>query len=161
MKHFTVIILVFLFSFVLNAQNENQSKTYNVKKQKEDVIIFENFNMTFYYTTSSSVEIPDSLKRLLPSIVKYLKKGPNSIIQITGHSDNSGTMDENHQLSLKRAENVAKYLKSKGIKAIRILANGLGSLEPIASNNTEDGKIKNSRVVIRIIPSAKEFMKNK
>jgi outer membrane protein OmpA-like peptidoglycan-associated protein len=161
MKYFTVIIVVFFLSLLLNAQNDNQSKTYTVKKQKEEVIIYENYNMVFNYSTSSSVEIPDSLKNLLPSIVKYLKKNPNSIIQIMGHSDDSGTMEENQERSMKRAENVANYLKSKGIKEIRILTMGKGALEPIASNDTEAGRQKNSRVEIRIIPGVKEFKKNK
>jgi len=154
-----LIAFCFFSTLILLAQVEKQTKVYTVKKQKEEIIIYENYDMVFSYKSSASVEIPDSLKTLLPAIVKYLKKNPKSIIRIIGHSDDMGTFEENQQRSTERAERVASFLKSKGINELRIMANGKGSTEPFASNKTEAGRLKNRRVELRIIPSVKEFEK--
>lgn len=78
-------------------------------------------------------------------------------IKIIGHTDNSGELDYNISLSEQRARNVAYYLFDKGIKANRIDYKGLAHLKPVASNDTEEGRLKNRRVQIQIIPENIEY----
>jgi outer membrane protein OmpA-like peptidoglycan-associated protein len=87
----------------------------------------------------------------LNRIVKILKENENLNIQITGHTDNIGKPQENMELSKQRAKAVANYLKQNGIAPERLIVTGKGALQPIASNNTEEGRQKNRRVDFEII----------
>jgi outer membrane protein OmpA-like peptidoglycan-associated protein len=69
---------------------------------------------------------------------------------ITGHTDNLGSMAHNQQLSANRANTIAEYLQKKGIDAKRIQKKGAGSTQPIATNQTLEGREKNRRVEIEI-----------
>ena len=107
----------------------------------------------FSFETSSSAELSTELKRYLDNVALYLKNNPGATLGITGHSDNQGTFEQNDQRAKERAENVKKYLISKGISPNRLLATGKGSIEPIASNKTEAGRKLNRRVEIKIVPA--------
>ena len=74
------------------------------------------------------------------------------MIKISGHTDNSGSANYNAQLSLQRAESLANELR-KRILSDKIMyeLKGLGESQPIASNNTQAGKLENRRVVLEII----------
>jgi len=67
---------------------------------------------------------------------------------VTGHTDTSGAADYNQQLSLRRAEAVARYLENKGVSAGRLQVRGMGESEPVADNSTAEGRAMNRRVVI-------------
>jgi OOP family OmpA-OmpF porin len=70
---------------------------------------------------------------------------------ITGHTDNQGTAEHNRLLSLARAKAVMEYLTSKGIAEERLLPAGMGQTQPIAANDTEEGRQLNRRVEILLI----------
>ena len=73
------------------------------------------------------------------------------VIEITGHTDNVGTPEANTKLSKERAESVRDYLlKTYGLPSNLLIAQGLGATQPIASNDTQDGREKNRRVVFRV-----------
>ena len=73
------------------------------------------------------------------------------VIEITGHTDNVGTPEANTQLSKERAESVRDYLlKTYGLPTNLLMAKGMGATQPIASNDTQDGREKNRRVVFRV-----------
>jgi OmpA-OmpF porin, OOP family len=72
-------------------------------------------------------------------------------ILISGHTDNVGAPDKNLKLSRERAEAVKAYLVYKGVDANRISCQGVGPREPIASNNTPEGRLKNRRVEFKIL----------
>lgn len=80
-----------------------------------------------------------------------LKDNPNIIIEISGHTDNSGNEALNLELSNKRAINVKLYLQTKGISPNRLQAKGYGQTMPIDDNNTEEGKARNRRTEFKII----------
>ncbi|WP_300664794.1 OmpA family protein, partial [Fluviicola sp.] len=75
---------------------------------------------------------------------------PSLKIEISGHTDNTGSASLNEVLSQQRAEAVVSYLAQKGIAASRMTAKGYGSSKPIASNNSEDGKQQNRRTEFEI-----------
>ena len=86
----------------------------------------------------------------LDRIVKLMKDVPTLKIEISGHTDNTGSATVNQTLSQQRAEAVVNYLTSKGIQANRLTAKGYGSSKPVASNNTDDGKQQNRRTEFEI-----------
>jgi outer membrane protein OmpA-like peptidoglycan-associated protein len=86
----------------------------------------------------------------LNKLVAYLKLNPTYKINIVGHTDNIGKEDDNKNLSDARAKAVADYLIIRGINKANISYLGFGSLKPIITNSTEEGRQKNRRVEITI-----------
>ncbi len=86
----------------------------------------------------------------LDKLVAYLKRNPNYKINIVGHTDRIGKEDDNKNLSEARAKAVADNLIKGGIKNANINYVGFGSLKPIATNYTDEGRKKNRRVEIII-----------
>jgi outer membrane protein OmpA-like peptidoglycan-associated protein len=79
------------------------------------------------------------------------------IVLIVGHTDASGDANYNQALSLKRAESVADYLISTGVEEDKIRVIGRGSEEPVASNETREGRIQNRRVDILVIAEVRDL----
>ncbi|WP_109799091.1 MULTISPECIES: OmpA family protein [Novosphingobium] len=90
----------------------------------------------------------DVLDRIAQSLVQY----PNSLIDVYGHTDSTGSDAYNQALSERRARAVADYLISRGVGYSRIRSQGFGETQPIASNATEEGRSANRRVEIKIVP---------
>jgi outer membrane protein OmpA-like peptidoglycan-associated protein/tetratricopeptide (TPR) repeat protein len=87
----------------------------------------------------------------LEKIQRFLKENPAVRVEISGHTDNSGTAAHNASLSQKRAQSVYDYLVSHGVEASRLFAKGYGADQPIADNSTEDGRQKNRRIEFKVI----------
>ena len=93
-------------------------------------------------------------KESVPIILKlsnFLLNHMEFSINIIGHTDNSGNPDDNLKLSLQRAESIKNVLISEGISSSRFICIGKGDSQPIASNETTDGKQKNRRVELSVI----------
>ena len=86
----------------------------------------------------------------LERLVKLMKDVPNLKIEISGHTDNTGSATVNETLSQQRAEAVVMYLTNKGISASRMKAKGYGASRPVATNNTDDGRQQNRRTEFEI-----------
>ncbi len=86
----------------------------------------------------------------LDRLVKLMKDVPNLKIEISGHTDNTGSATVNETLSQQRAEAVVSYLTAKGIPAARMRAKGYGASKPVATNNTDDGRQQNRRTEFEI-----------
>ncbi|RNC67731.1 MAG: outer membrane beta-barrel domain-containing protein [Desulfuromonadales bacterium] len=92
-------------------------------------------------------EFDDELKKLSD----FMKEHPDATAVLEGYTDNVGSDNYNQKLSEQRAEAVKKYLVDKfGISAKRLSAKGFGEKNPVASNDTEEGRYKNRRVVANI-----------
>ena len=87
----------------------------------------------------------------LDELVRYMERKPGLRVEIAGHTDNTGNKEHNQKLSQRRAERVKTYLVNHGIDAGRIEAKGYGQTQPIATNNTEEGKQKNRRTEVRFL----------
>lgn len=83
-------------------------------------------------------------------LVVLMKDVPSLEIEISGHTDNTGSASLNNKLSQSRAQAVVDYLKSKGIASNRMTAMGYGSSKPIATNGTSDGRQQNRRTEFEI-----------
>ncbi len=84
----------------------------------------------------------------LDNVENILKKNPELIIRIEGHTDDIGSMEYNLNLSSKRAQSIKDYLVGNGIDEWRITTIGLGYTQPIASNDTPEGRALNRRAEI-------------
>jgi flagellar motor protein MotB len=111
--------------------------------------------------------INDNTKKLIQQSTQYiLSLPPNYRVIVKGHTDNSPIKTtsekiylykDNKNLSLYRAKTIAGIFEKEGISSKRISAIGYGETHPIASNKTAEGRAKNRRVVIRLIPEEKEI----
>lgn len=98
---------------------------------------------------SASAEIlPESFPRL-DSVVEYMTYKKSARIEVSGHTDNVGSAKKNKALSEERAQACRDYLVQKGIDGSRIEAVGRGDEQPIASNDTEEGRRENRRIEAR------------
>lgn len=104
-------------------------------------------NITF---ATSSSDISSSFYSTLNSLVTVFKEFDKSGINITGHTDSTGSLALNQNLSNQRAQSVAAYLVSNGVASNRISAYGAGPNQPIATNATEEGRAQNRRVEITL-----------
>jgi outer membrane protein OmpA-like peptidoglycan-associated protein len=91
----------------------------------------------------------------LEGVGVVLKEYNKTVIEIAGHTDSSGSDSYNQQLSQRRAQAVATYLASQGVKNERLMTVGAGESYPIASNDTEQGRAANRRVELTIVPVTK------
>ena len=72
-------------------------------------------------------------------------------VEISGHTDNTGTPEHNQSLSEQRAQRVVDYLVNRGIDTNRLKAAGYGELQPRADNELEEGKALNRRTELKIL----------
>lgn len=107
-------------------------------------------NITF---KTDSADINSSFYPVLNSVARVLNKYNNSTVLVSGHTDSTGSAEYNLNLSRERAASVAAYLQGQGVKESRFEVMGLGSSNPIASNDTPNGRSLNRRVEIKIIPN--------
>lgn len=105
------------------------------------------------FATDSAAVRPD-LQNDLFSVAGNLRQYPNSTIQVVGHTDSDGDAAYNQQLSERRAISVANVLINAGVPANRLQTFGRGESQPIASNLSAEGKARNRRVEIVILPNA-------
>lgn len=106
-------------------------------------------NITF---ASSSSDVSSSFYPTLNSLVKVFKEFDQNGIDIVGHTDSTGSLELNMRLSQERATSVASYLTGQGVSGARISNRGVGPSQPIASNDTAEGRSQNRRVEINLRP---------
>lgn len=90
--------------------------------------------------------LTDKAKANLDKLVKVFKENPDTDIDIYGYTDITGKEEYNLKLSGQRANSVKTYLTQQGISAKRMKTQGMGIADPIASNDTKEGQMKNRRV---------------
>jgi len=101
------------------------------------------------FETNSADLLPESLP-VLDNARATLKRYPELKVEVAGHTDSRGSDAYNLQLSGRRAEAVLKYLQDGGVTNT-MSSRGYGERQPIASNNTEEGRLQNRRVVLRAL----------
>lgn len=85
----------------------------------------------------------------LDQIIETLNESPETKFEIVGHADSTGEADYNQGLSERRAQAVANYFMQNGVDSSRFTTYGRGEMDPVASNETREGRAKNRRVDIQ------------
>ncbi len=96
-------------------------------------------------------DLKGAAKTNLDGLATSLNNNPQTNILIVGHTDNTGSVQLNQDLSVRRAESVKSYIMGDRVDATRLSTSGKGESEPIADNTTADGRAKNRRVEIVIV----------
>ena len=100
---------------------------------------------------SGSAILTPTGQKILDEMALALNKVGNKSVRIIGHTDSQGSATTNLGLSLQRANAVREYLVNKGVNRSLLSTNGLGSTQPIAENNTEEGRRRNRRIEFEVI----------
>ncbi|WP_409771896.1 OmpA family protein [Thermaurantimonas sp.] len=110
------------------------------------VIVLQNL---FFDTDSYKIQPKSEAE--LAKILQFLKQNPNVRVEIAGHTDSRGSAAYNRALSQNRAKSVIEYLVKNGINPVRLIAKGYGDTQPVASNDTDEGRQLNRRTELKII----------
>ena len=103
-----------------------------------------------------STEISPSFQAALNKVAQSMVQYPDSLVDVYGHTDSTGSDQYNLDLSKRRADAVARYLISRGVSSARIQTQGMGESYPVADNNTAEGRSQNRRVEVKITPVTTE-----
>jgi outer membrane protein OmpA-like peptidoglycan-associated protein len=90
---------------------------------------------------------------LLTKVQDAIKKFPGCQVAIEGHTDSQGSDETNQRLSESRADAVASYIKANFGANVPVASQGYGESRPVASNDTFEGRAKNRRIDVVIVPS--------
>jgi len=102
--------------------------------------------------SSGSANLYPGGRDKLRQFAGVLSRYPRQSVQIIGHTDSRGTEESNNELSQRRAQAVADELIANGVDRSRISTRGMGESQPIATNDTPEGRAQNRRVEIIVTP---------
>jgi len=112
------------------------------------------FNQVILFDAGSA-DLTADAQTNLKALADNMKNNPDVTLAVTGYTDSLGTAEYNMDLSVKRAEGVKTFLVGAGINAARMATQGKGAAEQIGDNTTQEGRIKNRRVVIAVVNAKK------
>jgi len=136
----------------LDKQARELEQVAETRRTEEGLLM--NLRSELLFETDSAVLTEDAIARV-SRIGDILVKYPEDRIRIEGHTDSRGTVAYNEELSLRRAQAVARVLSSRGVKPQQLLVLGQGEQQPVASNDTPAGRSVNRRVQLHItVPQA-------
>ena len=120
-----------------------------IARNGDEITLIMPGNITFETGKSG---LQPSVEKVLNSVGLVLKEFDETAIEITGHTDSTGSLSFNQTLSEQRADSVKYALLSRGISSGRIHSSGKGPRLPVASNDTAKGKQANRRVELKLLP---------
>ena len=120
-----------------------------VVRSGDDLLLNMPSGITF---ETNSYAIQPQFRQTLDNVASTLAQYNQTYIDVYGHTDSTGGDAVNIPLSQNRAKSVADYLSMRGVSSARIGTQGFGSSQPLASNETVEGRQKNRRVEIKIVP---------
>lgn len=133
---------------------KNQIPNAEVVHNPGEEGILVNFKSKVLFATDQYA-LTDASKITISDLAGILNKYPETNITIQGHTDSRGSDAYNQKLSENRAQSVSDFLKSKGLSVERITSVGFGETQPVATNDTPEGRAENRRVTFVIIPNEK------
>lgn len=132
---------------VSNSLTASQTALGSIDPNNVDVnALVKALNLQIINFASGSSDIPADNKAILDQAATLLNKVNSVKLNVGGHTDSTGNAAANKALSQRRAQAVVDYLKSKGVDASKLVAEGHGSDQPVAENTTEEGRFKNRRI---------------
>lgn len=129
------------------SSDEQVIKDYYLKKVEVGTkVVLENI----YFETGKAVLRPESYEAL-DQVFKFLENNPTVKLEISGHTDNTGSLRINQKLSTDRAKSVVNYLIDRGISEKMLVFTGYADTQPVAPNNTLEGRERNRRVEFKVL----------
>ena len=125
-----------------------------VRREGEGIVI--NFKEKVLFAFNES-DLSGNAENSLNKLSNILQKYPETDIVIIGHTDSKGTEAYNQRLSERRANSVSYYLRNHNISASRVTVQGMGETDPVATNDSDEGRSLNRRV--EFVITANEKMK--
>jgi outer membrane protein OmpA-like peptidoglycan-associated protein len=126
-----------------------QGTGVSVTRMGNDLVLNMPGNITFDVDRS---DLRDQFLPVLNSVSLVLKEYKQTLIDVTGHTDSTGSVEYNMDLSNRRATSVANYLKGTGVDAMRVYTLGVGPHYPVADNTSAQGRQLNRRVELVLKP---------
>ena len=102
---------------------------------------------------TDSAALRADLQADIRALGRNLNQYPNTRVQVIGHTDSQGSAAYNQDLSERRARAVTNILLQQGVAGNRVIPIGRGESQPVASNNTAEGRRQNRRVEVIITPT--------
>lgn len=130
-------------------RSQLQASGVGVERSGDQIVLVMPGNITF---ASDQAQLNPGFFQVLDSVAIVLNKYQQTLLDIDGHTDNTGSPQYNQTLSEQRAISVANYLNGRQIDARRLRVIGYGETIPIADNSSDFGRQQNRRVEIRISP---------
>ena len=127
----------------------------DVKRVDDGIVVTFDENNGGVYFDTNKYNINNKSRQTLDKLSAILKEYPDTNVIVAGHTDNVGKDEYNLGLSQRRAQAVTNYFKSKGLASSRFTTKWYGEKNPIASNDTAEGRAKNRRVNVVIVPNEK------
>jgi outer membrane protein OmpA-like peptidoglycan-associated protein len=124
-----------------------------VARQGDEIKVTFPDNITF---DSNSAMVRPELRSELQELATILNNYPSTLVGVFGHTDNTGSAELNQRLSEERARAVAGTLEGFGVNPARLSSRGFSYTQPVASNDTPEGRAKNRRVEMRLVPVSQE-----
>ena len=141
--------LYFLDILDLSSENNDQIVNRDFFLQKVEVgtkVVLDNI----YFETGKAILRPESNDQL-DQVYRFLANNPSVKLEISGHTDNTGSLRTNQKLSGDRAKAVVNFLVGKGIPQEMLLSQGYADSQPVASNDTSEGRKQNRRVEFKVL----------
>jgi outer membrane protein OmpA-like peptidoglycan-associated protein len=126
-----------------------QNSGVSVTRVGDNIVLNMPSNVTF---DTDQSDVKPAFYETLNSVAIVLQEYNQTLVDVVGHTDNTGSAEYNMDLSRERAGSVARYLTSQQLDPNRFSVDGRGKSQPIASNSSASGKQKNRRVEITIQP---------
>ncbi|WP_343314540.1 OmpA family protein [Brucella sp. BE17] len=130
-------------------RSQLQGTGVSVTRNGDQIILNMPSSITF---DTDQDQVKSQFYATLNSVAIVLRKFNQTLVDVHGHTDSTGSASHNQALSQRRAASVAQYLGSQGIDPRRFAIIGYGATQPVASNASPDGRAQNRRVEIQISP---------
>jgi outer membrane protein OmpA-like peptidoglycan-associated protein/Tol biopolymer transport system component len=142
--------------YLFHSENFELKKQENLKPYEKNIHlrpikVGEKVVLKNIFFDSGKFELKDKSKAELTKLIKFLELNPTTKVEIGGHTDNVGSDAANQLLSENRAKAVYNYLISNKVAPIRLSYKGYGETQPIAENETPEGRAENRRTEFKII----------
>lgn len=125
-----------------------------VERIDDGIVVTFDENSGVYFDTNK-FNVNAASEKMLSKLATILVEYPDTNVLVVGHTDSSGADEYNMTLSKNRANSVTSFMTSKGLAASRFTTKWFGEEQPVADNSTAEGRAKNRRVNLAIVPNEK------
>lgn len=132
-------------------RNQMEGTGVEVQREGDTIRLQAPAGITF---DTNRADVRPEFKPVLDQLAGSINQYPGTVVQVEGHTDSVGSASYNQTLSENRANSVRGYLIQRGVPGSRMTAVGYGLTRPVADNATVEGRAKNRRVEILIVPQS-------